>query len=111
MARGNDAKVEEVTDRVETLVQICQAVTARRLHTLEAVRQFINDLFADDVAGVLTLATYHRSKGREWGRVYLWEHSKRCPSRAARLPWQQEQERNLAYVAITRVKETLGYVN
>jgi superfamily I DNA/RNA helicase len=110
MAKGNEAKVEEVTDRVETLLQICQAVTAKGLHSLNDVRQFIFALFSDDVKGVLTLATYHRSKGREWTRVFLWEHSKRCPSRAARQEWQKLQEQNLAYVAITRAKHTLAYV-
>ena len=64
-----------------------------------------------NVTGVLTLATYHRSKGREWPRVFLFEHAARCPSRAARQAWQQVQEANLAYVAITRAKQTLAYVN
>ena len=56
------------------------------------------------------LATYHRSKGREWPRVFLLEHHLRCPSKAARQPWQLEQEGNLAYVAITRAQEDLIYV-
>lgn len=111
MAKNNEAKVEEVNDRVETLLQVCQAVTAKNLHSLTAVREFINNLFSDDVKGVLTLATYHRSKGREWTRVFLWEHSTRCPSRAAKQAWQQLQEQNLAYVAITRAKQTLTFVN
>ena len=109
-ARGNDAKIEEITDRVETLQQVCAAVLDKKLHHLDDVRAFINNLFADEAQNVLTLATYHRAKGREWPRVFLFEHGKRCPSRAARLPWQQQQERNLAYVAITRAKQTLAYV-
>jgi DNA helicase II / ATP-dependent DNA helicase PcrA len=110
MAKMNEAKVEEINDRVETLLQVCAAVTARQQTSLGAVREFVTNLFADDVTGVLTLATYHRSKGREWNRVFLLEHSARCPSRAARQAWQQRQEANLAYVAITRAKETLTYV-
>ena len=74
------------------------------------VNDFIDALFADGAKGVLTLATYHRSKGREWPRVYLWEHSLRCPSKAARQPWQLAQEGNLAYVAYTRSQQTLGFV-
>jgi len=59
----------------------------------------------------VTLATYHRSKGREWTRVFLVEHSTRCPSPYARQPWQQNQEANLAYVAVTRAMATLVYVS
>ena len=70
---------------------------------------FIHSLFADGVDNCTTLATYHRSKGREWERVILYEHSERCPSKAARQQWQKEQEDNLAYVAITRAKSTLVF--
>jgi superfamily I DNA/RNA helicase len=111
MAKNNEAKVEEINDRVETLLQVCLAVTAKGQHSLTAVRDFINNLFSDDVRGVLTLATYHRSKGREWNRVFLWEHATRCPSRAAKQEWQKLQEQNLAYVAITRSKNILTFVN
>ena len=67
-------------------------------------------LFGDDVKGAVVLATYHKSKGREWRRVFLFEHFTRCPSKAARQPWQLEQEANLAYVAITRAQEDLVYI-
>lgn len=111
MARGAETKIVEINDRCDTIKEICAAVTAKGQHDIGAVRQFITDLFADDVRGMLTLATYHRSKGREWQRVFLWEHATRCPSKMARKPWQIHQENNLAYVAITRAKHTLTYVN
>lgn len=111
VAKGKDKKVEEINDRCDTLVQICQAVQAKGRQDIEAVREFINDLFADDVKGVLTLCTYHRSKGREWPRVMLIEHAKRCPSPWAKKEWELQQEANLAYVAITRAQATLMYVN
>lgn len=105
-----ETKIEELNDRVETMRHICQAVLAQGEHSVAAVRAYVTQLFDENVRGVLTLATYHRSKGREWGRVFLIEHSTRCPSRAARQAWQQLQEKNLAYVAITRAKDTLTYV-
>jgi DNA helicase II / ATP-dependent DNA helicase PcrA len=110
VAKGSEAKAEEVNDKCETLKEICNAVLAKGKHSVDDVRQFINELFADGAKGVLTLATYHRSKGREWKRVFLWEHTARCPSRAARQPWQLEQEMNLAYVAYTRAMESLIFV-
>jgi superfamily I DNA/RNA helicase len=111
-ARGNDSKVAEVNDRCDTLVHLCNVCLERRQTDLEDVRRLIDSMFGDDVAasGVLTLATYHRSKGREWPRVMLLQHHQRCPSPWAHQDWQRRQEDNLAYVAITRAQRTLAYV-
>jgi superfamily I DNA/RNA helicase len=111
MAKGNDAKVEEVNDRVETVVQIAQACLLRGENRVEDVVRAIESMFADNVRGVLTLCTAHRCKGREWNRVFLWEYATRCPSRAARQPWQMQQEHNLMYVQLTRAKRTLVFVD
>jgi superfamily I DNA/RNA helicase len=111
LAKGNEAKVEEVNDRVDTLVEICNACIANGKTGVDDVAAFIDGLFADGATNVTVLATYHRAKGREWPRVILWEHSSRCPSKAARQTWQKAQEDNLAYVAITRAQSTLAFVN
>lgn len=107
----NEAKAEQITDKTETLLQICGALLAQNKKNVSDVAEFIRNLFADDVKGVTTLATYHRSKGREWPRVFLLDHAVHSPSRAARQDWQLRQEANLAYVAVTRAKETLLYLN
>ena len=113
-AKGQDAKVEEINDRVNTLIEIAKACQQRNEQHVDAVINAIDRLFGDeskgDMRGAVTLATYHRSKGREWPRVWLFEHSTRCPSKAARQPWEQQQEANLAYVAITRAMDTLVFV-
>lgn len=106
----DDSKVEAIRDQCETLREICNAVIASGKTQVSDVLAFIDNLFADGAENCVILATYHRSKGREWDRVYLYEHDTRCPSRAARQPWQQQQEANLAYVAITRAKSTLAYI-
>ena len=111
-AKDRPAKVEEVNDRCDTLVQLCDAVHQRGGSTIAEVVAYVESIFADDVAsqGMVTLCTYHRSKGLEWQRVFLIEHTKRCPSPYARQAWQLRQEQNLAYVAITRAQATLAYV-
>ena len=111
LAKGNESKAEELEDRVGTLVEICQACLTEHKNSLDDVVAFIDGLFADGVENVTVLATYHRSKGREWPRVFLLEHSERCPSRAARQVWQIEQEHNLAYVAFTRAQQSLVFIN
>lgn len=110
ISKGSEAKAEEVTDRCETVLEVCRACLEAGKTTVADVKAFINDLFADGANNAIVLATYHRSKGREWQRVYLWKHNEYCPSKAARQPWQREQEENLAYVAITRSQHTLAYV-
>jgi superfamily I DNA/RNA helicase len=111
MAKGSEAKAEEVADRCDTILEICHACIEKGNTRIDDVKAFINNLFADGATGVIVLATYHRSKGREWKRVILWEHAQRCPSKAAKQPWQRVQEDNLAYVAITRSQSVLVFVN
>lgn len=111
LAKGNESKAEEVTDRTQTLLEICDACNAQDLHARSDVVAFIDGMFSDGASNTLILATYHRSKGREWENVFLLEHEKRCPSRAARKPWQRLQEDNLAYVAITRAQRALIFVD
>jgi superfamily I DNA/RNA helicase len=110
MAKDNEAKAEEVADRVETMRHIIAAVNAGGSNRTADVIGHIDSLFADDAANAIILATYHRSKGREWNRVYLFEHATRCPSKAAKQAWQKGQEANLAYVAITRAKKMLTFI-
>jgi superfamily I DNA/RNA helicase len=109
-AKGNDQKVEEVQDRVGTLEAIANACIEQGKTAVADVVVFISNLFADGAENVTILATYHRSKGREWPRVILWEDAARCPSRAARQQWQLEQEANLKYVAFTRAMSELVFV-
>lgn len=110
IAKGKEEKVDQINDKAETLRVICRAVQEKGSQEMEDVKAFIENLFADDVRGVVTLCSYHKSKGREWPRVFLFEHTKRCPSPYAKQPWQLKQEHNLAYVAITRAQQTLAYL-
>jgi superfamily I DNA/RNA helicase len=57
---------------------------------------------------VLTLATIHKAKGKEWDNVLVLRPDL-MPSRAARQEWQQEEENNLMGVAATRAKLNLIY--
>jgi superfamily I DNA/RNA helicase len=111
IAKGNEQKVEQTQDKCQTLRVICEACLRQNKKSTRDVLDFIGNLFSDDATGCIVLATYHRSKGREWPQVILFEHSSRCPSKAAKLDWQKEQERNLAYVAITRAQRELLFWN
>lgn len=109
MAAGEEQKAEAVADKVESLLVIMDALPDEA--TIADLRTAISRLFDDTPEGTparnLTLSTIHRSKGREWDRVYWYGGNVYQPSAYARQQWQQEQELNLQYVAATRAKREL----
>lgn len=103
--RGEEQSADAVRDR-------CQCISLFIAHSdsiPDLVRR-ISALFDDTTKGILTLATIHKSKGLEWPKVFLLDFFSLCPSKFAKLPWQREQERNLQYVAITRAKLDLCFI-
>ena len=72
----------------------------------------ISELFDDDVDAreFITLSSIHKSKGREWPRVYILGRSDYMPFFMATQPWEKQQERNLEYVAKTRAERALVYI-
>lgn len=78
---------------------------------VEVVLQSLNKMFEeihDDDA--ITLCTIHKSKGLEADVVYILDEYL-IPSKFAKSPMQLEQEQNLKYVARTRAKQELYYLN
>lgn len=106
LAKGQEMKAESLADRVETIKVIASGLSDDA--PLGELVARINDLFEDTEPGTpsrhVTLSTVHKSKGREWERVYIYGRNKFMPSKFARQQWQMEQEINLQYVAITRAK-------
>lgn len=109
VAKGKETAADALADRVDTLFVLMEGCD-----TVDCVKAKILSLFQDTYGNSkpsLTLATVHRSKGREWDRVFILGYRQFMPSRMARQAWQMEQERNLQYVAITRAKKELFYVD
>jgi superfamily I DNA/RNA helicase len=79
--------------------------------TTKHLIQKIDFMFGESNQNVLRLCTIHRSKGREWNRVYLVGRNRYMPSPYAKKPWELAQESNLAYVAVTRAKVELVEVD
>lgn len=106
---GAGYQIEALADRLDTV-----RVLMEGCDTLDALRRKINELFADtdDAEGSnrVTLSTVHKAKGREWNRVFVLGWHELMPSRHARQAWQQQQERNIQYVAATRTKGELVLV-
>lgn len=105
VARGNDAKAEAVTDRTETILFMIDTLPETD-RTIPNLVRTLESMFTDDAGNTVVLATIHKAKGLEADRVY-WLNSSKCPSKWAKKEWQQQQERNLCYVAVTRARGEL----
>jgi len=106
-AKKKFARVQEAEDKVETLKVVMDACRLTGNNEINHVVAYLDSIFADNVSGVLTLSTIHRSKGREFKRVYWLDRFNTCPSRYATQDWEKQQENNLCYVAATRAMEEL----
>lgn len=104
-----EAKAQRIQDQCDTIVAMCEGMPENE-RTVSALVQRINELFSENGnAPRTTLSTIHKAKGREANRVFILDPYL-MPSKYAKLPWQQLQERNLRYVAITRALNTLHFI-
>lgn len=112
IAKGEDMKAEQIADKCEALLCLIERCQALGKHTVKDLTSLIDSMFSDSGSyganpNIVTLSSVHKSKGLEWDRVFLLGREEFMPSPYARQAWQQEQERNLIYVAITRAKSLL----
>lgn len=84
-------------------------VLSEGLITSQEVIDRMNLIFSDNNSGIC-LSTIHKSKGLENERVFIICEDKLYLKHCMKVPWMAEQERNLVYVAITRAKKFLGYI-
>ena len=96
------AKKEEDTTTVEDTAATIDALCENALSVAEVLAR-IESLFSDDDDEArIVLSTTHKAKGLERNRVFML--------RDTYLRKDTEEERALAYVAITRAREVLWYV-
>ena len=111
MSKNQEERVGPLVDQVDCLRVVINKCLLEKKNTIDALVADIDSMFGNTPDGqqpqVLTLSTVHKSKGREWTRVYLLARAKYMPSPYAKKDWQVEQEANLEYVAITRAMAEL----
>lgn len=107
--RGNDHAIGALEDKVNCIYTFIRYLP-RTSRTVSGLVSAIKELFRPKNRGI-TLSSVHKSKGREWDRVFILGFNKYMPSKYAKKDWQKVQEKNLIYVAITRAKNYLGYIN
>lgn len=80
------------------------------INTADELIERINNIFSDRKKGGISLSTIHKAKGLEADNVYIvCRHL--MPSSRAKKDWEKRQEYNLMYVAYTRAKNILGFVD
>lgn len=100
-------KYQAIDDRVGCIEALCDGID-----TLDELISTINKLFSDfDDSGkpkqAVVLGTVHRTKGLEAHNVTVLDPED-FPHPLAKKSWERVQERNLAYVAVTRSKFLLS---
>jgi len=115
LVRTNKADSEEeamelpaaciLEDTIETL----QAIASDHIKTTSSLISEIRRIFSEEEAPI-TLMTAHRSKGLEADRVFILDWEEHFPHPMAKTPDEKKQEANLQYVAITRAKKTLVFI-
>jgi superfamily I DNA/RNA helicase len=105
---------KEQPTRVQGVQDKCQCLRTLITRTIEvgytgdcvaALCAQIESIFADNVnGGHVVLTSIHKSKGREWNKVFWLQTG---ASTLAKQEWEQVQENNLCYVAATRAKAEL----
>lgn len=104
-AKEKESQAATVEDKVDCLLLLVTRTIAKDGGLPDLLAE-IDEIFADsgDATNRIILSSIHKSKGREWSRVFWLQTG---PSSWARKDWEIEQERNLCYVAATRAKKTL----
>lgn len=103
IAAEKDTQASTLQDQCDTLVALSDGCD-----NLDALKYKINSVFSDDVAGVV-FSSVHKSKGLESDNVYILQ-PENMPAKFAKKDWEVKQEGNVKFVAYTRSKHGLYFV-
>jgi len=98
--------IESKLDMIKTLEILSEGV-----NTTDELVAKIDEIFPKkDKKEGIALSTVHKAKGLEAENVYIACNSL-MPSASAKKDWEIRQEHNLIYVAYTRAKNILGFID
>ena len=92
-------------DKVKAIEVLSEGLTQTR-----QLISRIESIFNDNNRSGICLSTIHKSKGLEADRVFIACPDKLYNRRAMQVDWMAAQESNLVYVAYTRAKHYLGFI-
>ena len=101
-----DMKIKEEMDLLkDSLDFFLKKFKEWQLNTIESILLRLKELMSYLGDDAIKISTIHRAKGLENDRVFILEYNKLPIKR--KLEWENIQERNLHYVAVTRPKKEL----
>ena len=104
----NAARYINLEDRCKCIENIC-------LHSIKDTTQlksYINRIFSDEnIENAVVLSTAHKAKGLEASRVMILLPNKLPLKYPHQQKWQETQELNLKYVALTRARKQLIFID
>lgn len=111
----DEASVQRINDMADSIRVFTEA---NHDGLVDSVVADIKSLFGTEekgdenekAKGRVVLSTIHKSKGLEADRVFILDAELFFPSFIFEDTWQYEQEKNLVYVARTRAKNALVYI-
>ena len=100
-----DASVNEKIDTIQAL-----EVLSEKINTSDVLMKKIDTIFSNKSKKGISLSTIHKAKGLESDNVFIACKSL-MPSKTAKKEWEKKQEKNLMYVAYTRAKNKLAFLD
>lgn len=102
----NSPQIQNKLDMINAL-----EILAEGINKSEEIIEKIDEIFPKrDKKNGISLSTIHKAKGLEANNVFIACESL-MPSKSAKKDWEIRQEYNLMYVAYTRAKNTLGFID
>lgn len=110
---GNESKIEALSDKRDALRECFEKFVdvpdeQSELSPVEQLADSIRNLFAENAE--ILLCTVHRAKGLQAQNVYILEPGSLPLVWKGQTPEQMRQEMNLKYVALTRAKDKLIFI-
>ena len=103
----NSTRYINLDDRCKCIENICMY----SIKDITQLKSYINRMFTDEkVENAVMLSTVHKSKGLEANRVLILLPDKLPLKFPHQQEWQEKQEFNLKYVALTRARKELIFI-
>lgn len=101
----SDTQRQLIADKVDTIEHLLSAAGS-----LSNFDPTIDKIFSDKEKEGVFFSTAHKSKGLQWPSVYLLDYPNFKMTKGLQ-PWEQVQETNIEYVAVTRPEHRLILVH
>jgi superfamily I DNA/RNA helicase len=110
---GIDDKTAMESPQIQNKLDMINAleILAEGINKSDEIIEKIDEIFPKkDKKDGISLSTIHKAKGLEANNVFIACESL-MPSKSAKKDWEIRQEYNLMYVAYTRAKNILGFID